>query len=452
MKILVVDDESNYRTLIQEALTPQGYRVKVAGSVKEAIGQLEEETFDFTLCDLRMPQEDGMDFLKRVREKGYQTTVIITTAYGNNDLALDAMRNGAYDYLSKPFRPEELVLVLKKAEERERLKRDLPWAKPDPKAKSGFQNIVSKNPEMQKVFDVIKKVADYKSTVLLHGESGTGKELVARAIHYSGERAGRPFVAVNCGAIPETLLESELFGYVKGAFTGAGKSKNGLFEEAHGGTLFLDEVGEIPLYLQVKLLRALQEGEIRRVGDTQPVHVDVRVIAATARVLLEDVSKGRFRQDLFYRLNVIPLTLPPLRERKEDIPMLVNHFLEKYAHLANDKQKQVSSQAMEFLQKYHWPGNVRELENSIERALVLSEQKIVGPQHLPPAIRDYNPDKDITEIRETVSLKIATEILEKDLIAKALKMTRGNKSRASKLLEISVRTLMYKMRQHGIQS
>ncbi|MBI2891372.1 MAG: sigma-54-dependent Fis family transcriptional regulator [Nitrospirae bacterium] len=448
MKVLVIDDEENYRSLIRETLTPHGFEVATAGSVREAVKLLDEEVYDFTLCDLRMPQHDGFDLLKHVRDSGYHTTVIITTAYGNVDLAMDAMRRGAYDYLSKPFRAEELLLVLKKSQERERLRGELSRPR-KVEGEPSIANIIFKSPEMVRLLETVKKIAVYKSTAIIYGESGTGKELIARAIHIAGDRANRTFVAVNCGAIPETLLESELFGYVKGAFTGAVKSKIGLFEEASGGTLFLDEIGEIPPFLQVKLLRALQEGEIRRVGDTVPVFVDVRVIAATLRNLTEDVTTGRFRQDLYYRLNVIPLTLPPLRERREDIPLLVNHFLQKYAHLGRDRQKHLSSQAMEMLLSYHWPGNVRELENAMERAIVLSDGKVINPQHLPTAVRDYNPDQAITQLHETVSLKKATQILEKNLIHKVLALTKGNKSKAAKMLEISVRTLMYKMKQHG---
>jgi two-component system response regulator AtoC len=395
---------------------------------------------------------DGLEFLREVQKAGMDATLIMMSAYGTVDTAIEAMKSGAYDYISKPFKPDEIILTLKKAEERERLRRENERLRREVRSQYSFENIVSKNEKMQKLFDVIRKVAPYKSTILIIGESGTGKELVARALHYQSDRSQRAFIPVNCGAIPENLLESELFGHVKGAFTDAIRTKKGLFEEADGGTLFLDEIGELPLQLQVKLLRVLQEGEIRRVGEAKPIQVDVRIVAATVKDLIREVKEGRFREDLFYRLNVFPIHLPPLRERREDIPLLASHFVKKYNQALGKAVASIHPKAVETLLNYRWFGNVRELENTIERAIVLADGSEIDKENLPAEIQEFEegvPSPPVEE--EECSIKKASKSLEINLIQKALKRTRGNHTHAAKLLEISHRALLYKIKEYGIR-
>ncbi|MCJ7785792.1 MAG: sigma-54 dependent transcriptional regulator, partial [Desulfobacterales bacterium] len=329
-RILVVDDEESFRHMLSVILIKEGYEVETSSNGEEGLQKAAASTYDQILCDIRMPHMDGLAFLREIKKTETEATIIVMSAYGTADIAIEAMKLGAYDYISKPFKPDEIILTLRKAEEREQLRRENQLLRQEVAREYSFENIVSKNEKMQKLFDVIKKVSHYKSTVLITGESGTGKELVARALHYNSNRSKNPFIAVNCGAIPENLLESELFGHAKGAFTDAIRTKKGLFEEADAGTLFLDEIGELPGQLQVKLLRVLQDGEIRRVGETKPIQIDVRIVAATVKDLPKEVNEGRFREDLFYRLNVLPLHIPPLRERKEDIPLLIQHFIGKY--------------------------------------------------------------------------------------------------------------------------
>ena len=321
-RILIIDDEENFRHMLSVILIKEGYEVETASNGEEGLQRMAVFPFDQILCDIRMPRMDGSDFLREIQKTGTEATIIMMSAYGTVDIAIEAMKLGAYDYISKPFKPDEIILTLRKAEEREQLRRENQLLRREVAKEYSFENIVSKNEKMQKLFDVIRKVAQYKSTVLIMGESGTGKELVARALHYNSDRSQNPFIPVNCGAIPENLLESELFGHVKGAFTDAIRTKKGLFEEADGGTLFLDEIGELPAQLQVKLLRVLQDGEIRRIGESKSIKIDVRIVAATVKDLSKEVNEGRFREDLFYRLNVLPIHIPPLRERKEDIPLL----------------------------------------------------------------------------------------------------------------------------------
>lgn len=453
-RILIIDDEESFRHMLSIILGKEGYEVETASDGEEAIQKLTFSSFDQVLCDIRMPNMDGLEFLREVKKRGIETTIIMMSAYGTIDIAIEAMKLGAYDYISKPFKPDEIILTLKKAEEREQLRKENRLLRSEIQKEYGFDNIVSKNEKMLKIFDTIKKVAPYKSTILITGESGTGKELVARALHFNSNRAGNPFIAVNCGAIPETLLESELFGHAKGAFTDAIRMKKGLFEEADGGTLFLDEVGELPPQLQVKLLRVLQEGEIRRIGEAKPIKVDVRIVAATVKDLAKEVSEGRFRDDLYYRLNVLAIHIPPLRERKEDIPLLVNHFIKKYSQSTNKNVIGIDSQALNALMNYKWYGNVRELENTIERAIVLADGNMIELAHLPTEIQDYKEEMesavpvDIEE--EDYSIKKATKILETNLIKKALKKSRGNHTQAAKLLEISHRALLYKIKEYGI--
>jgi two-component system response regulator AtoC len=361
------------------------------------------------------------------------------------------MKLGAYDYISKPFKPDEIILTLRKAQEREQLRRENQLLRKEVAKEYSFENIVSKNEEMQKIFDVIKKIAPYKSTVLITGESGTGKELIARALHYNSERSQNPFLPINCGAIPENLLESELFGHAKGAFTDAIRTKKGLFEEADGGTLLLDEIGELPGQLQVKLLRVLQEGEVRRIGESKSIQVDVRIVSATVKDLVKEVNEGRFREDLFYRLNVLPIHIPPLRERKEDIPLLIHHFIKKYNEVMNKNVAGVDQKALEALMNYKWYGNVRELENTIERAIVLTDKDHIEVENLPVEVQDFKGELQFEVFSdEECSIKKASKTLEINLIKKALRKTKGNHTHAARLLEISHRALLYKIKEYGI--
>jgi two-component system response regulator AtoC len=430
-RILIIDDEENFRHMLSVILKKENYDVETASNGEEGLKKITLSPFDQILCDIRMPKMDGMEFLREVQKMEVDATVIMMSAYGTIDTAIEAMKLGAYDYISKPFKPDEIILTLKKAEERERLRRE--------------------NEKMLNIFEVIKKVAPYKSTILITGESGTGKELIARALHYSSDRSQRPFIPVNCGAIPENLLESELFGHVKGAFTDAIRTKKGLFEEADGGTLFLDEIGELPSQLQVKLLRVLQDGEIRRVGDSKSIQIDVRIIAATAKDLTKEVNENRFREDLFYRLNVLPIHIPPLRERKEDIPLLVPHFINKYSESMNKNVVGITSKALDVLMNYKWYGNVRELENTIERAIVLTDRENIEFENLPIEIQNFQDQIQLTPLaEEEYSIKKGSIFLEMNLIKKALKKTKGNHTHAARLLEISHRALLYKIKEYGI--
>ncbi len=393
-----------------------------------------------------------MDLLEHLKkDPGESPTIIMMSAYATHDDAIEAMKKGAYDYIPKPFKPDEVLLTLRKAQERERLRKENLWLRREVEKEYSFDNIVSTSQSMLEIFALIKKVAEYKSTVLITGESGTGKELVAKAIHYNSDRAKGPFVPINCGAIPENLLESELFGHLRGAFTDATRSKKGLFEEAHGGTLLLDEIGELPKFLQVKILRVLQESEIRRIGDTKTIKVDVRIIAATAKDLAKEVERGAFREDLYYRLNVISIHLPPLRERRMDIPALVQHFIAKYNQRLGTSIAEVTKEALRALMAYNWPGNVRELENVIERAMVLSTSKKIELEHLPDTVLDSKKDAALPVFPENeLSIKKAMQAIEKDLITRALEKTNRNRTHAAKLLEISHRTLLYKIEEYGI--
>ncbi|HVO84546.1 MAG TPA: sigma-54 dependent transcriptional regulator [Syntrophobacteria bacterium] len=452
-RILVIDDEKNMRHMLTVLLKKEGYEVATAGDGKEGLDLAGETYFDVILCDLKMPVMDGMAFLERFQEMKLESTVIVMSAYGTLDTAIEAMKRGAYDYVSKPFKADEILLTLRKAEERERLRRENRRLQQSIQERYGFANMIGRSPAMQEIFGTISKVAEYKTTVLITGESGTGKELIARAIHYHSPRAENPLVTVNCGAIPESLLESELFGHSKGAFTDAIRDKRGLFEEADGGSLFLDEIGELPRSLQVKLLRALQEEEIKRLGDTRPIKVDVRVLAATTKDLAGEVKAGRFRDDLFYRINVLQVTLPPLRERAGDIGLLIQHFVDKTAKRLGLQVDQVNPAVLRALQRYSWPGNVRELENVIERAMVMAGGRTIELDDLPPALQQARvqaspllPDQD------TLSIKEASRRLERELIRRALEKTGGNRTQAARLLEISHPALLYKIKEYGLET
>ena len=452
-RLLIIDDEENMRHMLSKVLTKAGYTIETASNGHEGLRMTDRNAYDFILCDIKMPNMSGMDFLKAARDKIKSTTVIMMSAYGTIDTAIEAMKLGAYDYISKPFKTDEVYLTLKKAEERESLRQENQQLKARIKKIEGnynFGNLVAKSEAMQKVFRVAAKAAQYKTTVLILGDSGTGKELIARAIHNEGDRSSMPLVPINCGGIPETLLESELFGYKKGAFTGADKNKKGLFQEAHGGTIFLDEIGELPLALQVKLLRVLQENEVRMIGDSKSTQIDVRVIAATSRNLEEDAKKGAFREDLYYRLNVLSIKIPPLRERVGDIPLLCDHFVQRFNRSLNKEITRIAPAAMSRLLEYNWPGNVRELENAIERALVLAEGEVLLPEHFPSDLVYPSGGKPSDMLFDGFSLKAAQKIIEEKLITRALKETGGNRTQAARLLEISHPSLLTKIKLYNI--
>jgi two-component system response regulator AtoC len=450
VKILVVDDEFGLRHALSRILGAEGHDVAVAEDGASALQTINGTAPDLVLCDVRMPGMNGLEFLERYRATNASGLVIMMSAYEDDEGVIEAMRRGAYDFIGKPFRADQLLLTIRKAVERERLRQTVEQLQEELSALRAPSGIVGRGTAIQQVLAVAAKVARHPSTVLVTGESGTGKELVARYIHASSPRAAESLVAVNCGAIPENLLESELFGHAKGAFTGASAEKRGLFEEADGGTLFLDEIGELPPTLQVKLLRALQEGEIRRVGDNTDRAVDVRLVAATARDLEADVAAGRFRADLYYRINVVRLHLPALRDRREDIPELVRHFIQLYGRRLGLSVTGISPAAMGLLMEYAWPGNVRELENVIERSLVMAEGTQVEAEHLPAPVR--SPGAAAVPLRDDLDLSIKrqTSVLERGLIRSALERTGGNRTRAAKLLELSHRALLYKIREYGL--
>ncbi len=452
-RVLIIDDEQNMQHMLSAILSRSGYRVEAAGNGQDGLDLLGNKDFDFVLCDIRMPVMDGMAFLQKASSLEHNATIIMMSAYGTVDSAIEAMKLGAYDYISKPFKAEEILLVLKKAEERESLRREnaaLRRQLADIERVSGFGRMVARSKKMQQVFQLAAKVAQHTTTVLVTGESGTGKELVARGIHDLSPRANNPFVAINCGGIPENLLESELFGYVRGAFTGADMNKKGLFEEASGGTIFLDEIGELPLPMQVKLLRVLQEQEVRPIGAARSRRIDVRVIAATARDLASDVKKGNFREDLYYRLNVVNIHIPPLRERSEDIAVLSRHFAKKLAGRLGMEVLDIAPAALQLLMQHPWPGNVRELENVMERAVILAEKKVILPENLPSEFGTKRQARRLDDFFAGFSIKKAQRIMEKSLIRRALEATGGNKSKAAELLEISYPSLLGKIKEYGL--
>ena len=452
-RLLIIDDEENMRHMLSSLLNKSGYRVDTASDGADALEMVDQTLYDFILCDLKMPNMNGMEFFETARDKLWATTVIMMSAYGSIDTAVEAMKKGAYDFISKPFKPDEVLLTLKKAEERESLKRENLWLKERIRKIQEnycFGNMVAKSNAMLNVFKLAEKAAQYNTTVLICGESGTGKELIARGIHFAGQRAKKPLVPVNCGSIPENLLESEFFGYKKGAFTGADRDKKGLFEEADGGTIFLDEIGELPLSLQVKLLRVLQENEIRAVGDSKLKKIDVRVIAATEKNLEDAIREGTFREGLFYRLNVLPIKLPPLSSRPEDIPLLCHHFIDRFNISLEKGIKGITPAAMSLLLKHSWPGNVRELENMIERAVVLAEDTILLPQNFPLELGAESDTDKMDDLFEGYSLKAAQKILEKKLITRSLKATAGNRTKAARMLEISHPSLLSKIKAYNI--
>jgi two-component system, NtrC family, response regulator HydG len=442
-QVLVVDDDQDMRTLLCDELQERGYRVIAASDGREALKKLGEEDCAVVLTDLRMRGMQGLELLNEVKRDHPGTNVIIMTAFGSVESAIDAMKQGAYDYVTKPIKNEEMALVVEKAVRDALLRREVQQLRRAVREEYSFHQILGKSKSMREVFDLIRRVADSQTNVLITGESGTGKELAAKAIHFNSDRRGGPFVPVNCAAIPEALLESELFGHVKGAFTDARGDKRGLFEEAHGGTLFLDEISELPVMLQAKILRAIQEKEIRRVGSTKSIAVDVRIIAATNLALAEEVKAKRFREDLYYRLNVIEIRMPPLRERREDIPLLVDAFLKKCAEAGKKSVKGLAESALAMLMEYPWPGNVRELENVIERAVTLTRGEKVAPDDLPPAIHGSRGDRKV--IDEAADRTLPLDEVEKEYILRILEKTGGNKYQAAQLLGIDRKTLYRKL-------
>lgn len=449
--IIIVDDEPGMREFLEIMLQKDGYVIDTAADGAEAIDKIEESLFDLAIVDIQMPVLNGIEVLKKINEKSPDTTVIMITAYASHETAIEAMKLGAYDYITKPFKIDEIKLVIKKALDKKKLERENTRLRKELETQYGFGNIIGRSPSIVKVFELIKRVAELNVNVLITGESGTGKELVARAIHYSGSRRDNPFVPVNCGAIPEQLMESELFGYKKGAFTGAVRDKTGLFEEANNGTIFLDEIGDLPLHLQVKLLRVIEDKMIRPLGATEPVSIDVRIIAATNKKLEEEVAAGTFREDLFYRLNVIKMTLPPLRERRIDVSPLAIHFINKYSKEMEKDIRGISPKALEILENYHYPGNVRELENIIARCVALESSNVIRQETLPQLVtgRDYL-DLD-TSFSSSSSLDSLLGNVEKKMIEKALGNTNGNKTEAAKLLGITLRSLRYRLAKHRME-
>ena len=449
--ILVVDDERSMQEFLEIFFRRDGHVVSTAGGVEEAKLRLENDDVDVVISDMQMPDGTGLDVLHHVQQLANETPVIMITAFASTDSAIAAMKDGAYDYITKPFKVDELGVVVGNALEKCRLRSENRRLRTELRHQAKNRSMVGSSPEMQRVFEMIAQVADTKTNVLVSGESGTGKELVARAIHDQSERSDAPFVAVNCGAIPENLLESELFGHVRGAFTGAVENKDGLFEAAEGGTLFLDEVGELTPALQVKLLRAIQEKTIRRVGGTSDRQVNVRIISATNRRLEDEVASGRFREDLYYRLNVIQITLPPLRERSGDVPLLVHRFVERYAAELAKPVDGVEADAMQLLCEYGFPGNVRELENVIERAVALSRGETIGCEALPPSVLQPPEEGAATVIPdEGVQLDALLADHERALIEEALRRSDGVKKRAAKLLGVSFRSLRYRLDKLGL--
>src|SRR5881397_803474 len=435
-RVLVVDDERSMRELLAIMLKQAGHDVTVADGGEAAIRALQSNAFDLVITDLRMRQVDGLAVLRAAKEHSPQTVVLVVTAFASTETAVEAMKLGAYDYLTKPFKLDEIKLTIANALERKRLQDENQALKRQLRRERGFESFIGKSRQMLDIFDTIRKAAESDSTVLVTGESGTGKELVARAIHDESPRRNGPFVSVNCGAIPETLMESELFGHAKGAFTGAVADTVGLFSAAAGGTLFLDEITEVPPSVQVKLLRAIQEREIRRVGDTRDVKVDVRLIAASNRDVAKAVADGVLREDLFYRLNVIPIHLPPLRERREDIAFLVAHFIQKFSKELGRDVRGVTPQAMAVLERYHWPGNIRELENAIERAIVLGTGEMLGLESLPESVRRERPARE-------------PEVLDLPAEGVDLERTRGVQTKAAELLRMTFRQFRYKLQKHS---
>ncbi|HVT17716.1 MAG TPA: sigma-54 dependent transcriptional regulator [Thermoanaerobaculia bacterium] len=452
--LLIVDDEPSILDFLTLLFQGEGFAVESARSATEAHRALAAKGYDLVLCDILMPDGNGLDLLKVIKTTSPNTAVVMMTAYTSTKTAIEAMRLGAYDYVSKPFDVEELKILTQKALERAELADENVYLRRELEQKYTFNNIIGKSPRMQTIFSLIERIARTTSTVLIHGESGTGKELIARAIHFASPRAARRFLSINCGAMPENLLESELFGHERGAFTGAVREKKGLFQEADHGTIFLDEIGEMTPTMQVKLLRALQERTVRKVGGNEEEVVDVRVIAATNQDLQGRLVTGEFREDLYYRINVLPIHLPPLRQRREDIPLLVEFFLQKYSRQMELPPRQISIEAMKMLESYDWPGNVRELENLIERALALSHSETVTTRDLPVhLLTSRRTNSDTIELpEEGLDLEAYLEDLRSQLMRQALDRANGVQTQAAELLRMSFRSFRYYAKKAGLKA
>ena len=446
VRILVVDDEVNIREALGALLEEDGYAVSMAASVEEALAQLREGEFHLVISDLRMGDRSGLDILHWLQETGPQTEIIFLTAYGTVEGAVEAMKLGAYDYLSKPVDRRRLTLLMEKALEKHRLSMENRNLRRRLSIKEEFSNIIGNSPLIRSIFKIMTEVAPSGATVLITGESGTGKELIAKSIHDRSPRKDQPFVTLNCGALPDTLIESELFGYEAGAFTGANTSKIGRIEMASGGTLFLDEVGDMSLKTQVDLLRVLQERELRRLGSSKTIRVDVRFIAATNKNLEEEIAEKRFREDLYYRLNVVPITMPPLRERREDIPLFLESFLTEFCQLHGKKLKAISDRAEDLLVRYSWPGNIRELRNAVERMVLLTRGDTIDIRDLPEQVKNAEDAK--AEI--TLDLEQSVADIEKKVIQAVLTRITQNRTTAARILGISLRALHYKIKRYGI--
>jgi two-component system response regulator PilR (NtrC family) len=448
-KILIVEDEKSMRDVLSILLEDEAYHVTTASDGIEGIELLRDNIFDLVITDIKMPKADGFEVLKYVKEVSPNTLVVMITAFGTTESAVDAMKKGAYDYVHKPFKIDEIRMIVKNAFEKKRLREELSLLREKFQTSFRLENIIGKSPNMQDLFRLIPRVADSNSSVLITGESGTGKELVASALHNLSPRKNKNFVTINCATFPEGLLETEMFGHMRGSFTGAVQSKAGLFEIADGGSFFLDEIGEMPLPLQSKLLRVLENGTFRRVGGTSDITVDVRVISATNKNIKESVSTGTFREDLYYRLNVVPISIPPLRERKDDIPLLLDHFLSKYSK----NPKRISPDALHFLMKYRWKGNVRELENIVERVALLCDRDVITPDDLPDEIiRSAADPRALPEIEDSgIDLEAVIEKIEKEYLLKALEKAGGVKVEAARLLNLSFRSLRHRLSKYGMK-
>lgn len=455
--LLIVDDEPNMRHMLKALLSKHSYRIDEAENGQQALTLANENRYDYILCDIKMPVLDGIAFLKESHPFKNDTTIIMMSAYGSIEQAIEAMKFGAYDYISKPFKTDEVLLTLKKAEERKQLQKENRALKREIRFKDKretFVDVVGSSPSITELIQLSEKVACYDTSVLITGESGTGKELIARGIHNHSPRSANPLITVNCASIPRELLESEFFGYGKGAFTGAESNKTGLLKEAHGGTLFLDEIGELPLDLQAKLLRVLQDGEIRALGTNTLDKVDIRLVAATAKILNEEVKLGNFRQDLFFRLNVVELIVPPLRDRLQDLPLLVDYFIEQFQIKIPNSVSSISKDTLQIFLNHRWEGNIRELKNVIEHAMIYCDGREIQPKHLPSKMItsvDSNGEKSDFN-SNNLSIKQGRVELERRLIIKALEETKGNKTQAAELLELSYPSLLAKIKEYAISN
>ena len=451
MNLLIVDDEASLRDFLSIVFEEEGWSVGVAGSLEEASAAVQRDEPDVVLCDLMLPDGSGIDFIREVKATRPSIAFVMITAHTSTRSAVEALKAGAVDYIAKPFDIEELKIIVRKAVERKELEDENIHLRSALEERFTFANIIGKSSKMQEIFSIVQRIARTLSTVLISGESGTGKELIARAVHYNSDRRGK-FVSINCGALPETLLESELFGHERGAFTGAIREKRGLFQEADRGTIFLDEIGETSTAMQIKLLRVLQERVVRRVGSNTEAAVDVRVIAATNRDLTESIREGTFREDLFYRINVIPIALPPLRKRREDIPLLVDHFIEKFSARMNAPRRRISSDAMRAIEKYHWPGNVRELENVIERMIALETSDLLTTKSLPEHILlgGRIPDATFEIPPDGISLQDHLEAIGKIFMLQALERAGGVQTQAAELLRMSFRSFRYYAKKYDL--